>query len=162
MLIGIMADSHDNMDKLRKAIGILNDREVSLVLHAGDYIAPFTSKTFTELKAKKFIGIFGNNDGEKFGLREKFAPFGSIHFPPYSFTINQYNILMLHDGALAYSFAKSGDFNLIIHAHTHTASIEKEGKTLIVNPGELGGWLYGQSSFALVDLAREYWEIIKI
>jgi hypothetical protein len=162
MLIGIIADSHDNMDKLRNVVEIFNNREIALVLHAGDYIAPFTSKAFEKLKAKKFVGIFGNNDGEKFGLREKYSAIGPINFPPYSFTFSRYKILMLHDGYLLNSCAKSGDFNLIIHAHSHKAEIRKEGNTLIVNPGELGGWLYGQSSFALVDLDKEYWDIIKL
>lgn len=162
MLIGIMADSHDNMDKLRKAVEILNNRGVSLVLHAGDFIAPFIYKAFEKLKAKKFVGIFGNNDGEKFGLREKYSSFGSIYIPPHSFSINEYNILMLHDGALLNSFVKSEDFNLIIYAHTHKADVKKVGNTLIVNPGELGGWLYGESSFALVDLDKDYGEIIKL
>jgi putative phosphoesterase len=162
MLIGIIADSHDNMDKLRKAIEILNEREVTLALHAGDFIAPFISKAFVKLRAKKFVGIFGNNDGEKFGLREKYSSIGSINFPPYSLIYNRHKILMLHDGYLLNSYTKSEDFNLIVHAHSHKADIKKEGKTLIVNPGELGGWLYGQSSFALVDLDKDFWEIIKL
>jgi len=162
MLIGILAGSHDNMDKLRKTIEILNDKDVSMVLHAGDFIAPFTYLAFEKLKAKKFIGIFGNNDGEKFGLREKFASFGSIYLPPYSFTINQHKILMLHDGGLLNSIVRSGDFNLVVHAHTHKSDVRKVESTLIVNPGELGGWLYGESSFALVDLDKDYGEIIKL
>jgi len=162
MLMGIMADSHDNMEKLRKAVEILNQRGAVLLLHAGDFIAPFTSKAFKELKVKKFVGIYGNNDGEKFGLREKFAPLGSIFLPPYSLKFNGHHILMLHDGTLVNSLAKSGDFHLIVYAHSHKADLRKEGETLIVNPGELGGWLYGKSTFALVDLERDYREIINL
>ena len=49
MLIGVIADTHDNMDKLKKAVDLFNERAVELVLHAGDYIAPFTSRELRRL-----------------------------------------------------------------------------------------------------------------
>jgi len=41
MKIGIMSDSHDNMNMVAKAVELFNQRGVSRVLHAGDIIAPF-------------------------------------------------------------------------------------------------------------------------
>ncbi len=39
MILGIISDSHDNLPKLKKAVTLFNKKNVSLVLHAGDYIA---------------------------------------------------------------------------------------------------------------------------
>jgi len=38
MLIGIMADSHDNLPKVRQAVEFFNQKKVALVLHAGDFM----------------------------------------------------------------------------------------------------------------------------
>ena len=40
MIIGVIADTHENMPFIRKAVDYFNDKAVSLVLHAGDLISP--------------------------------------------------------------------------------------------------------------------------
>ena len=42
MKVGIVSDTHDNMVKIKDMVDILNSREVDLMLHAGDFIAPFS------------------------------------------------------------------------------------------------------------------------
>jgi predicted phosphodiesterase len=44
MRIGLISDTHDNVPMIKEVIRRLNGLEVSLVLHAGDYISPFTAK----------------------------------------------------------------------------------------------------------------------
>ena len=75
-MIGIMSDTHDNLEAIRKAVEFLNAQKVSLVLHAGDYIAPFTVNEFKKLSCP-FVGVFGNNDGERKGLLRSFAEMGA-------------------------------------------------------------------------------------
>ena len=72
MKVGLLADSHDNLPALAKAVGLFNDAETALVIHAGDYVAPFTARAFQELRSD-FVGVFGNNDGERFGLLKAFG-----------------------------------------------------------------------------------------
>ena len=71
MKIGIIADTHDNLQAIDKAIERLNQEKVSLVMHAGDYVAPFSVLHFKSLQAK-LIGIFGNNDGDHQFLKKRF------------------------------------------------------------------------------------------
>ena len=52
---------------------------------------------------------------------------------------------------LAEPIAKSGEYDVVIYGHTHEIDVRKEG-TLIVNPGETGGWTTGRSTVAIVDL----------
>ncbi|MBU2560247.1 YfcE family phosphodiesterase, partial [archaeon] len=68
-MIGIISDSHDNLPSVEKAVDYLNSLDLELVIHAGDYIAPFTAIELKKLDAK-MVGVFGNNDGEKDGLRK--------------------------------------------------------------------------------------------
>ncbi len=149
MKIGIMADSHENMPMIRKAVELFNANGVQYVLHAGDIISPITVKEFSRLKAR-FIGVFGNNDGEKFFLREKFAPFGKIHEGSHQMELADKKILLKHSQDLVEALAESGAFDLIIYGHTHELDIRK-GKTLIINPGETGGWLKGKSTVVILD-----------
>ncbi len=41
--------------------------------------------------------------------------------------------------------------DLIVYGHTHESEL-LEGPPLVVNPGEVGGWLTGKSTVALVSL----------
>jgi putative phosphoesterase len=70
-MIGIMSDSHDNLEAIAKAVEFFNQQKVSLVLHAGDIISPFTTKEFKKLQAPLKL-VYGNNDGEKKGLEIAF------------------------------------------------------------------------------------------
>lgn len=63
MLVGLMSDTHDNLPLIDKAIAKMNEANVALVLHAGDYIAGFVIPRFKQLKSR-MIGVFGNNDGD--------------------------------------------------------------------------------------------------
>jgi predicted phosphodiesterase len=44
MLVAVMSDSHDNIWNLRKAVKIVRDRQAGLLVHCGDFIAPFMLK----------------------------------------------------------------------------------------------------------------------
>jgi uncharacterized protein len=157
MLIGIMSDTHDHLIYTKKAIELFNDKKVKYVIHAGDYTSPFTLKLFKELKCK-YTGIFGNNDGDKLLLLERAD--GNIHNQPYIFTLNNKRIIVMHEHHVVDALADSGHFDLVIYGHTHKADVRKVKNTLIVNPGEVGTWLYGKSSVALADLNKMEAEII--
>jgi uncharacterized protein len=56
----------------------------------------------------------------------------------------------------------SGYFNAVVHGHSHNKSIQQKGKTLVINPGELCGYLTGKASFALLDTVKTEAQIIEI
>lgn len=162
MLLGIIADSHDNLTKIKEATTILNRRRVELVLHAGDFIAPFTLPEFARIKCRRFVGVFGNNDGEKFGLQKGIASFGELHRSPYSLEYQGKNILLLHEPDLLQPCIRAQHFDLIVYGHLHELDTRREGTTTVINPGELGGWLYGKSTFVIYDLAHQTYEVIEL
>jgi uncharacterized protein len=159
MLIGIMSDTHDNLPVVRKAIGLFNDRRVGHVIHAGDYTSPFTLKLFSDLRCP-FTGVFGNNDGDKLLLQDRAG--GRLHNQPLIFTLEDRRIVVIHEHLIADALADSGHFDLVIYGHTHEAEARKTGKTLVVNPGEVSGWLYGKSTVAVADLKTMEAEIMEL
>jgi predicted phosphodiesterase len=61
-------------------------------------------------------------------------------------------ILLVHDiGEVQQRSVESHD--IVVHGATHTQELKHRGDTLIVNPGEACGWLYGRPSAAILDLA---------
>jgi putative phosphoesterase len=159
MLVGIMSDTHDNLVPARKAIELFNERKVQYVIHAGDYTSPFTLKLFKDLNCK-YVGIFGNNDGDKLLLLARSE--GNIHYQPYIFTLNDRKIIVMHEHHIINALADSGHFDLIVYGHTHKPDIRKVNETLIVNPGEVGTWLYGKSTVAIADLDKMEAEVIEL
>lgn len=157
-MIGIMSDTHDNLAPTQKAIELFNSRKIEFVIHAGDYTSPFTLKLFNGLRCK-YAGVFGNNDGDKLLLQERAG--GNIHNQPYIFELSAKKIVVMHEHHLADALADSGHFDLVVYGHTHKADVRRVRNTLVVNPGEVGAWLYGKSTVALVDLDRMEAEILE-
>jgi len=161
MKIGIISDTHDNLPQIKKAVEIFNREKVELILHAGDFVSPFTFLEFKNLNCP-LKGVFGNNDGDKLYLQEKFKGIGELYPAPYNVNINHKNVIMLHEEKLIDALAESQKYEVIIYGHTHRTNLRKIGKTIIINPGECGGWLTGKSTIALLDLTNLKAKIIDL
>lgn len=142
MKIGIMSDSHENMNMIAKAVKVFNERDVLLVLHAGDIISPITFKEFDKLNMEMYV-VFGNNDGEHDFFKEKFKDIAKIYDRYGIIELAGKKILLYHIPDFLDSLAKSGDYDVIVYGHTHIIDIRKVDGTLIINPGETGTWLEG-------------------
>jgi putative phosphoesterase len=150
MKIGLMADSHENMPMIARAVALFDREGTELVLHAGDIISPITAKEFVKLQMH-MIAVFGNNDGEKLYLREKFAPFAEIHERAWEGEAGGRRILMIHAPDTLAALEASDAYDVIVYGHTHKAVVRKGKKTLVVNPGECCGWITGRSTVAILD-----------
>ena len=150
MKIGILADSHDNLPALVKAVSLFNDAGVSLVLHAGDLISSFTAKPFKQLNCE-LTAVYGNNDGDIIGLAQAFE--GKIYRAPHLVQFKGKKILLMHEPDNLDALAISGKFDAIIYGYTHEIDIRK-GPALVINPGECGGWLSGRRTVALWDVEK--------
>jgi hypothetical protein len=149
-LIGVIADSHDNVTQLRKAVSVLKDAGCDLVLHAGDVVAPFAAREL-EAVGCPVNAVFGNCDGEKQGLEVALEKIGGIKEAPLILSYGGRQILLVHYHFSVATYAASERYDIIIFGHTHKPVNQKEGKTLLLNPGEAGGWLTGKSTVALLD-----------
>jgi len=149
-MIGIMADSHDNLFKIRQAVRLFKEEGCGLVIHAGDFIAPFSALELGGLGCP-LKAVFGNCDGEKRGLEKIFKSLGEIREAPLVFRHEGLSFCLIHLETPIKAYLSEGKYDVIIFGHTHKPEIRKEGKTLLINPGETGGWLKGKSTVALLD-----------
>jgi putative phosphoesterase len=60
------------------------------------------------------------------------------------------------------ALADSGYFNAIVHGHSHLKGIQLRGKTLLVNPGEVCGYLSGKATIATIDTEKHEAKIIEL
>ncbi len=165
MLIGAISDTHDNLPLIEKAVRILNEQKVGLVLHAGDYVAGFVIPKFKQLNCK-LIGVFGNNDGDHELLKKRFSETSNctIHDRFAAVTVDGYRVALLHgeEPELLDALVESGYFNAIVHGHSHLKGIQNRGKTLVINPGEVCGYLTGKSTIGIIDTAKHEAKLIDL
>ena len=169
MLIAVISDSHDHRDNILKAVSIINEKNVEALIHCGDFVAPFVKKWFDELNDKtknQFFGVFGNNDGERLYLKQVL---GQICV----FAQNSNEQIIELGGKRIYfshmpkkesidALANSGRFDIILSGHTHSMEIRKYKEVLIINPGELCGYLTDKPTFAIIDTETMEAEIIEL
>ncbi|MFX1503839.1 MAG: metallophosphoesterase [Promethearchaeota archaeon] len=170
MRIAVMSDTHDHMNNIKKSISIINERNVDALIHCGDYVAPFVKRLFDELNdsiKKNFYGVFGNNDGDKLLLKKNLGQI--CEFPQ-----NGHELILELEGKKIFvshmprektikALTNSGNFDMILSGHTHSLShIKSDNGTLVVNPGELCGYLTGNATFAILDTEKMEAEIINL
>ena len=152
MKIGAIADTHDNVTKISQAVKFFNEQEeLEVVVHAGDFVSPFAVAAMTGLKCR-LVAVFGNNEGEKIGVAKRFEGLGDLYVNFGSVEADNRKIAVAHYPELADTLAKGDQFDVVVYGHTHEVDVHKEGETLVVNPGECGGWLTGKSTIATIDL----------
>mgnify|MGYP000937099011 CR=1 FL=1 len=153
-MIGIMADTHDNMDAIQRALQVFNREKVDLVIHAGDLIAPFTAQEFRKLNSR-FVAVFGNNDGERDGLRKAYSEMCYLE-DFREFSVAGMDIAVIHgtDEAIVDALARSGKYDLVVRGHTHKLKIIM-GDTMIINPGEVCGYVSGDKTVVLFEPPKD-------
>ena len=158
-MIGIMSDSHDNLDAIRKAVKIFNNENLDVVIHAGDLISPFTALEFRKLDTE-LVAIYGNNDGEKEGLKAAYKEICILEdFKEISVEGWKFSIIHGSNQAIVDSLAKCGKYDVVIRGHTHKMEI-LNGETMIINPGEVCGYISGEQTVVLLDTDDLSFEVI--
>jgi putative phosphoesterase len=160
-MIGILADTHDNLTRVREAVRLFNDASCDLVIHAGDFVAPFAAAELRNLRAP-VRAVFGNCDGERAGLAKVFEGMGDVRQAPLKFTHAGLRLLVSHLEGPVERYLASRAYDVVIFGHTHKPLAERRNGVLLVNPGETGGWLRGRSTVALLDPAALTAEIITL
>jgi len=50
----------------------------------------------------------------------------------------------------------------VVYGHTHIKECRRVGNAVVINPGELCGWLKGQATFAILDTATGECEFVAL
>ena len=152
MKIAILADSHDNIWNLEKALDAVNRSGCEILLHCGDLIAPFIVAQMAQAFGGPLHIVEGNNDGDGRLQQQVAAGFThvTLHGPYAELEFGGRNIAVIHYPEPARRIAQSGTLDLVCYGHDHQPHCERIGACLLVNPGEVMG-RNGAPSWGLYD-----------
>jgi len=160
MLIGIISDTHNEIDLTQVALDIMRDRGVEFIIHAGDMTSPRMLSIF---EGFTFKGVLGNGDLDVEALNEEAQKlgFGCIE-KQCTFELEGKQFIVFHgnDVPLFREAVTSGNYDYIIKGHTHFFEDYKSGKTRIINPGCLYG--HDECSIAILDTETDRVEMISM
>ncbi len=149
MRIGIVSDTHDHLPAIRAALDAFAQRAIATVVHAGDIVAPFAARLLAGW-AGELIVIYGNNDGERAGLK---GVLPQIQDGPLFIQRGGKRILVHH----FIEWCRPVDIqqaDIIITGHTHEFGVTQRDGRLFINPGECCGWVTGHGTAAVLDVDR--------
>lgn len=149
MKIAIISDTHDNLNAIATLSKKLAELKPEYLLHAGDFCSPFAVRAIKQFGIP-MKAVFGNNDGDKPLLTQAAEGFDEIKEAPFSFELGSRKFVIVHYPDTVNSLAASNQYDVIIYGHTHKLDIRTQPH-LIINPGELCGWLTRKSTFVIID-----------
>ncbi|WP_224447825.1 metallophosphoesterase [Haloprofundus salilacus] len=136
MLVGIVSDTHDNLNCVRAAVDRFESESVDAVVHCGDIVAPFSATPFDS--SFEFYATRGNNDGE-WNLQSAVESFGTYLGEAGELAFDGLDVAVYHgtSGTLVDALVDCGDYDYVLHGHTHQRDVEERDGTVRVNPGGL-------------------------
>ena len=152
MQIAIISDSHDNIWNLRQALTLISDAGAGLIIHCGDFVAPFMLKELDQVGIPVH-GVFGNNDGDQYLLTKLSYTSVSrvtLHGLVGQLEVDGARICFTHEPVFAKGLASEKKYDLVCYGHTHEHLSRSIDDTLLLNPGEIMG-KEGQPGFCIYD-----------
>ncbi len=168
MLLGIISDTHDDLDVIDRALELFQKYGVDEVIHLGDLVSPFALKPFINSGIPTTL-FRGNNDAE--ALTAVMALKEEVNYMPAPALLErgESRILAFHGFGpkdltklVAIKLAETGQYDFVIYGHTHEVHLEDIGKTKVLNPGEACGKLTGKRTVALLDTYEKSAEILEL
>jgi len=157
--LAILSDTHDHMDRIAKAVDMIHAHGAEALLHLGDFVAPFALKAVMKFNGPLYA-IYGNNDGEKKGLKNVFP---ELKDGPCVFELGGRKLGVAHSvEEIPAEYRGFCDGIFYGHSHARLHIPKDAGRPLELNPGEGCGWLTGKPSFALLDLELMTAELVDI
>ncbi len=149
MILGIISDSHDNLEKINQAALVFREQGVDYIIHAGDVVAPTSLAPLMKLGIPIYA-VRGNNDGETIMLNRLIESTKGRFFNGTGFVrIEGFRIGLFHEHELPLELVEGTPLDLVIWGHNHELYIEN-GKPLRINPGEACGLMTGRATIVIV------------
>jgi len=137
MKIAIISDTHNQDDRIARALELARDRGVGLLLHCGDIEDPPVVELFRGWNAHF---VFGNCDWDRDGLQLAIAAIGArLHENFGHLEVGGRTIAFVHGhhADLLAELEHCGAYDFVFHGHTHIAVDRQRGRTRVINPGAL-------------------------
>ncbi len=160
MLVGLVSDTHNNVEQTLKAVTIFKQRNIDLLIHAGDFTSPKILEYFKDFNCRFVLGNADIDIAELNAVCET-CGHGAIQ-DSCSFDFDDKKFIVFHgnDVPLFRQAVASGQYDYIIKGHTHFYENYVSGKTRVINPGSL--YEQGECSIAILETTSGKVEIIRI
>jgi putative phosphoesterase len=134
MQLGIVSDTHDDLDTVDAAVSTFAEEGVETVVHCGDFVAPFAASAFDG--PWDFFAVRGNNDGE-WALGDVVDGFGTYLGEMGELDVDGAAIAVYHgtSGPIVDALVDCGSYDYVLHGHTHRRAHEDREGTVRINPG---------------------------
>lgn len=157
MRVAVFSDSHDQIKHLEAALVAANHAGATVLLHCGDFCAPFMLDRLGRNFGGPIHAVFGNNDGDGRLLQTIAGKYPQITLHGIYAEIDAAGrkVAMIHYPEPARRIAQSGQFDLVVYGHNHQKQVEEIAKAtgtpaILANPGELLG-MNGAPTWGLYD-----------
>ncbi len=156
MKIGIISDTHDQIDRITKAVSVFQNHEIHQVFHCGDVTSLASIQWFCEFQ----IALsFGNGDfltGEMNQFLKACNPKNQTGYQVETELFGK-RIGMTHSHLpdVLDKMIETQSYDYIFFGHTHIRSSRLMGKTRLINPGATGGLMKQTPSVCILDLAKD-------
>lgn len=163
----VISDIHENFHNLQIILNFAIDQKISHGFALGDYNNPGIIWNIGR-SGISFDAVLGNNDGEVFGIMNATKEFPNIRMNDIyvECEYDRKKIFVTHDNKIGELVAKSGEYDVVFCGHNHvfTAEIFERGekKTLLANPGEVSGHMFGISTFGIWNSERNIFTGMKL
>ena len=149
MRIGIVSDTHDDLTAVEAAVALFEREGVDAVVHCGDFVAPFSVTPFDVADGPDagfdFYAVRGNNDGEWAvqSTVESFGTYlgeaGALSFGGPDSDDGAVDVAVTHGTSevVVDALVDCGDYDYVLHGHTHAHGVERRDGAVRVNPGGL-------------------------
>ncbi len=120
MIIAVISDLHDNVVAWKSIVKYLSAHKITRLINCGDTCAPDMLKAMSNSYAGRIDTVFGNvADRELEKSVVKSLKNVAHHGDQGSVTIAGQKIFFNHFPAAAEAAAKTGEYDIVCHGHTH-------------------------------------------
>jgi putative phosphoesterase len=163
MKLGIISDTHNNLENLQAALTLLKAEGIGLLIHCGDAT---NMEVIQALGDFRVVYLFGNGDIPTGEMQETLHAMSPQNYAGLVYTdhIDGVSIAATHghlEGQVD-RWVSSGHFDYVFNGHSHRHRDVLVGNTHSINPGALGGLNVEARSFAVLDLQSRILKFIKI
>ena len=132
--LGIISDTHGRLNETVRAVQLFRERNVQAIIHCGDIGSSDVIRAFQGIETHF---VFGNMDGESETLRFAAEKTGNhLHGWFGSIELSGKRIGFAHGHLPQFEQElESGNWDLLCFGHTHVATLQMYGSTLLLNPG---------------------------
>jgi uncharacterized protein len=151
MLIGVVSDTHGQVQFAREAAQVLRPFGVEQIIHCGDIGSAGVVSAFGDWPGHYVLGNCDYDGGELQAAIESTGQYFHGRFGRLELARRRIAVLHGDDMPRLRDTIYRGQFDLVCYGHTHVAEHHQEGKTWVLNPGAL--FRANPHRCAVVDLA---------